>query len=378
MIIINKYIWLRNIALLSICGFLCYSILPIPPILLRLLFLGVVAITLCTNINYISRLEKCVIGFWLLNLIYFGFADKPSISYMGNISVTLLSIPLFITLGKKGVMTEKFYLLSVIVLLLSGLVYYENSKYLVLFMTNRDETTINASVIFLYILSFIVLLKNRYISYGLILICVYFLMDGAKRGNIICAIPILTLFFVLTFRNKQVKFSEKLIFIIFFLYTLSWGIKNFEQNEFLQSKLEQTIDGDSSGRDRIYKNSWKVYSESESINNLLFGYGYQATVSNNQIGNLAHNDWLEILVDHGAVGAIIYISIFILLFQRIRKEKELQKRYVLITITSVWFLKSLFSMGYTNETMFVLFLSFGYAYSTERKVITTNIVTSKY
>lgn len=361
----KKYIWLRNISLLSICGFLCYSLFPLPPITWRLLFLGTAIVAIWFNTTGLSRLEKWVIGFWGLNLVYFIasylWLDNPSTTQIGNISVTLLAFPLFGILGRKGILTERFYIIAAVLLLLSSVVYFNSLKVMLLAkFINRDDITNNASVVFLYILPFILLVRNRYISYVITIVCAYFLMEGAKRGNIVCAIPVIILFIILTFRNKQVKVFEKILFIIFFLFAVSWGAKQFAENEYLQQRVEQTMEGDSSNRDLIYANAWNAYSGSESVLNIIWGYGFDGTINHKQIGDYAHNDWLEILVDYGAIGAIFYLSIFILLYQQIRKTKDLQTKYVLIALSTIWLLKSAFSMGFTEETTFILFMLFGY------------------
>ena len=361
----KKYIWLRNISLLSICGYLCYSLFPFPPVIWRLLFLGTAILVIWPNMKSLSRLEKTVIGFWVLNLIYFFISflwlDNPSISQIGNISVTLFAIPLFMILGRKGVMTDRFYSIAVVLLLLSAMIYFESMRVFMLAkFINRDDVTNNASVVFLYILPFILLLKNRYLSYLTTLLCVYYLMEGAKRGNIICAIPVLFIFILSIFRNKQVKFYEKLVFIVFLLFATSWGVEKFVENEYLQARVEQTMEGDSSDRDVLYTNAWRTFSESENIRNMLFGYGFDGALHHPKIKAYAHNDWLEILVDYGVLGAFFYLSIFFLLFMRIRKEKDFRKYYVMITISVIWLLKSAFSMGFTGETIFILFIAWGY------------------
>lgn len=372
----KKYIWFRNISLLSICGFLCYSLFPFPPIAWRLLFLGTALATIGPNINSLTRLEKAVIGFWILNLVYFFVSylwlDNPSTTQIGNISVTLLSIPLFMTLGKKGVMTERFYSIAVVLLLLSAMIYFESMRVFMLAkFINRDDVTNNASVVFLFILPFILLLKNRYLSYLVTLICSYYLMEGAKRGNIICAIPVLFLFILSTFRNKQVKFYEKLVFIVFLLFATSWGTEKFVENEYLQARVEQTLEGNSSNRDIIYANAWKVFSESENAYNVLVGYGFDGTINHKDLNERAHNDWLEILVDYGITGIIFYCSIFLSLFSTIKKEKNLKNKYILTSVVAIWFLKSIFSMGFSGEIMSLLFILLGYV-SMPQNIISTN------
>lgn len=362
----NRYIWLRNISLLSICGYLCYSLFPIQPITWRLLLLGIAFLVVGPNFSILTRIEKTIIAFWVLNLIYFFTSYfwfvSPSTTLIGNISVSLLSIPLFMTLGRKGVMTSRFYLIAAIALVLSSFVYYKTmeAQYLANLIGGNEVSTNNGSVVFLCILPIIFVLKNRYMSYGVLLVCVYFILDSAKRGNILSTIPVLLLFFIYTFRNRQVRGYEKIIFIFFFIFAVSLGLKQFEHNEYLQMRMEQTMEGNSSGRDRIYENAWKVYSESQSMKNIILGYGFQATYYNEQIGNYAHNDWLELLVDNGIVGALLYLSILIQLFKMIRREEDIQKRYLLISVVTIWFMKSTFSMSFTGETTFILFLLFGY------------------
>lgn len=370
---IKKYFWLRNIALFSICGFLCFSLFPFPPIIWRLLFLLISLVTIIPNINGCTQLEKMVIGFCLLNIIYyfvsFLWLASPSTTQIGNISVTLLALPLFCILGRKGVFSERFIIIALISLVLSSMVYFESMRVIMIAnFINRNDITNNASVVFLYILPFIFVLKNRYISYGVILICVYYLMEGAKRGNIVCSIPIIVLFIIMTFRNKHIKVYEKLLFIIFFFFALLWGSTKFKENEYLQKRIEQTMEGNTSNRDIIYSNCWDVYTNSEHIPNLLFGYGFDGTLNHKNIGAYAHNDWLEILVDYGVIGFIFYLLIFILIYQQIRMIREIQKRYVLIALASVWLCKTAFSMGFTEETTFILFMLFGFITQKDRKL----------
>lgn len=372
----KKYVWLRNIALFSICGFLCYSLFPFPPIIWRLLFLGTAILVIWPNMKNLSSFEKTVIGFWGLNLIYFFVSylwlETPSTTQIGNISVTLLAIPFFVTLGKKGVMTDRFYSLAVILLLFSAMVYFESMRmFMFSSFIDHDDVTNNASVAFLFILPFILFLKNRYLSYFVTIVCVYFLMEGAKRGNIICAVPVLLLFILSTLRNKYVRFYEKFVFLVFLLFAISMGTKQFVENEYLQERVEQTLEGNSSNRDVIFVNAWKVFSESENIDNVIFGYGFDGTIHHENLRIRAHSDWLEILVDYGITGIIFYVSIFLSLFSMIKKEKSFKNKYILTSVVAIWFLKSIFSMGFSGEIMSLLFISLGYV-SMGKNIISTN------
>lgn len=369
----KKYIRLRNLSVLCVCGFLCYSIFPFPPVIWRLAFLATAIYTILPNVNEFTRLEKWVLGFWGVNMIYFLasflWLSNPSITLIGNISVSLFAIPFFMTLGRKGVMTDKFFNITIFILLFSSYVFYLAGKQIaVADLIRGEDATINAGVVFVLILPFILLIRNRYFAYIVTIACVYFLMESAKRGNIFCALPVIFLFIINTFRSKDVKLYEKIIFIVFFIFAISLGVKSFLQNDYLQARIEQTLEGNSSARDIIYADCWNTYISSDNVINIIFGYGYQGTVCHPRIGLYAHNDWLEILVDYGVFGIFFYLSIFSLLLKYIRKEKNLSQRHVLIAIVSIWFLKTAFSMGFTEETLFVLFIPLGYVFRRENQL----------
>ena len=137
-------------------------------------------------------------------------------------------------------------------------------------------------------------------------------------------------------------------------YVYRWVVSN----DYLMDRIEQTQEGDSSNRDRIYLNMWNKWYESDNTINYLFGYGYQGTSS---LGVSAHSDWLEILVDYGLLGILLYLMIFIALTRQILRTKNLQLKYILISASIIWFFKSVYSMGFVSPYTPILMISLGTA-----------------
>ena len=60
------------------------------------------------------------------------------------------------------------------------------------------------------------------------------------------------------------------------------------------------------------------------------------------------NDWLELLISNGAVGVILYLTIFISMIKFLRNSSlsPIMRLSAYLCIL-IWFLQSIFSMGYT-------------------------------
>ena len=123
-------------------------------------------------------------------------------------------------------------------------------------------------------------------------------------------------------------------------------IKNqFITNDAFVHRLDITLEGDSSGRDEIYSFYWDYFLYDAPIFNKLFGGGAWFT---EQLGHIkAHNDWLEMLIDHGAVGCIIYLLFWIGYWRDIRRQNRNNVTYLVgMACFIVSFCRTPFSMFY--------------------------------
>lgn len=133
----------------------------------------------------------------------------------------------------------------------------------------------------------------------------------------------------------------------------------YYNNEYLQFRMNRTLEGDSSGRDYFYSQMWNYWANSSSGLNYLFGFGFAASVK--ITGLYAHNDWLELLTMSGLFGVIIYIIFFVQLIKfSLKYSLTIQDKNIILSILLVWFLKTLFSMGYGDFGMNTILILLGY------------------
>ena len=84
----------------------------------------------------------------------------------------------------------------------------------------------------------------------------------------------------------------------------------------------------------------------------MLGSGANATI--NIAGNYAHNDWLEIAVNNGLIGIVIYVVYWISLFKTCRNAKLYPKYYlILTTFIIIVFMETLFSMSYNSQPIYI-------------------------
>lgn len=368
--ILDKFILIRNLAIFCMIGNLLYFLFPFPAIVWRLSF--VLLSLYCVYKDYVqysfSGIEKAILMFTGLNLIYFFVSylwSNPSTNTLGNTLYALLAFVMFAFLGKKGILTHKFILVSAILLTVAAIPSFYNAQQLALtkIASESDETTVNASTIFLMLLPLLFCLRNRFVS--LVLFCVYlfFLISGAKRGNILAAVIPAVLYAWMLYKENKKNVFKISVFIIAIVAVALWVKDLILSNNYLLSRYEQTLEGNTSGRDVIYSIMWNMWSGTDSIVNLLFGFGYNGTFLYSPIHKFAHNDWLEILVDFGLLGALFYAAIFISFARLYFRLDRGYPRLVCIAIVSIWFMKTLYSMGFTDEMLALMSIPFGCLFS---------------
>lgn len=365
----KRYIWIRNLATCCLCGNLLYWIFPFQPIVWRV---SLVLISLYVIFKQGNRLlcEKAVLVFAVFNLIHFFISSiwqTPSTTQIGNILCVLLPICLFSYLAEKGVVTERYISVVGIVLLASSVCYYYHERIDILNYLELDEDvdiTNNATSVFLFLLPLLFFLKNNIQKWITLLVCLFFLMDGAKRGNIIAAVIPIILF--VYFQLKDANHSQvKFLVICLAVAASSWVAYNwFIENDYLMGRVEKTMEGDSSGRDEIYIQAWNAWLNSDNIGHYLLGYGFDGTlsvISRRGEGLHAHNDWLEILVNYGLLGIVLYVYIFISFIKLIKKTPNTQIKMVMLSSLCIWLFKTAYSMGFTAGDMSLMMVGLGTA-----------------
>lgn len=183
---------------------------------------------------------------------------------------------------------------------------------------------------------------------------------ASKRGDIFaCILSVLTFFMISSQENKKNRFA-KFALTLLFLSVLGLVLFNVFLNNSVvfQNRYEQTMEGETNGRDIIYAKLWNYYLDSP-IDKKIIGYGFDA--SQRIIGGSAHNDWLEILLGEGLVGAGLFLTMTLSMFFMVfRKSLPVEKRALLGSILAILLVKSFFSMFLFSMPTVVLFVLVGY------------------
>lgn len=358
---------IRDVAVILILGNLLYFYFPIRPIIWRVSFLALAFVAFFSKDNRPTNIEKIILAFMAFNLLHFLVSYiwlTPTTTQLGNILYSMSAFLLFPYLGRRGVLSSAFFSIALILLVLAGVAYYYHAQAIaavILIDFDEDRFTNNASVIFLFLLPSLFLVKNNVLRYVVLAVCVFFIITSVKRGNILAAIIPITLLIWYSLRNSRGSIWKTLFVMAAIVALYYLGREWIVGNAYFFDRLDATLEGSTSNRDLIYASAWNTWTHSDNIITILFGYGFDGTIHHLINGYRAHNDWLEILVDYGLVGVVFYLSIFIAFYKTIRKQSDLQLKIVLIAAVSIWFMKTLYSMGFSDEYLALIAMPIGVA-----------------
>lgn len=135
-------------------------------------------------------------------------------------------------------------------------------------------------------------------------------------------------------------------------------------SDYMMSRIESTMQGNSSGRDKLYSYFWRYFTEEANALHYLIGRGANGTLE--IYYNYAHNDWLEIAVNQGLLGLIIYAFYWLVFYKTWKNAINSDAKTIFVLTILILFAKSIFSMSYGAMT-YVSASILGYALATVNK-----------
>jgi O-antigen ligase len=317
--------------------------------------------------------------FWMLlliiNSVYFivtgHYGDYWFQWYKNILFINLLYYP-FYYFASKGALVKKdmlaLFVMSIPVAIAQWFVYFVHREIIAdASSLSTNDITNNASYFFALLIPFVFLFnkKRQILAWLSVAFLFYFVLIGAKRGAILVALMSILCF--LRYQLKRSKVSAKTILGVLtgIVVVVIVAITIYQNNEYLQYRFEETQTGNSSSRDYIYTRIFNKWANADAIN-MLFGFGFIASY---QIaGNFAHNDWLELLSSCGLLGGVTYLLLFISAFMMILKAQwTFEKKWLCLTVISIWLAMTLFSMFYCNEGRYPLIILLAYLLSSKSK-----------
>lgn len=319
-----------------------------------------------------------VYGFALIvsspSTLYYPLSGKamPSYNYIKSIYLSLLPIYPFYYYTKKGYLTaERLRIWGLIFLASVTMSYFRMQRealaQLVEEGSSVEEVTNNMGYLFLSILPMLVIYRNKpLLQFATFAFVMAFLIMGMKRGAII--IGAISAIYFMWRVIKRSKGNTRFLFI-FLSVAICVGVVYFfiyemATSDYMQHRLESTMEGNSSGRDNLYSFFWHYFSDEADVLHYLIGRGANGTLE--IYYNYAHNDWLEIAVNQGVLGLVVYAFYFLEFYKTWKCATNTVAKTILALMLFIFFAMTLFSMSYADMT-FVATSVLGYALATVNK-----------
>lgn len=278
-----------------------------------------------------------------------------NLDYLKNIFWSLLPIYVFYEYARQGKLRESHMRVYSLCLLFLAIVSYLNTAIQTSDLSNFDltsqEFTANVGYSFLAILPLLFFWHKRTIwQFFFLLICFFFIIISMKRGAILIGSICFAYFLWITYRNAKGRVKVFIVLLSIVSIFVAVVIINYLilNNDYFIYRIESTLEGDSSHRDEIYMTYFTHFISETNFFKFAFGNGADATLA---IGpNYAHNDWLELAINNGCLGLMIYVWYFIALLKdsnTVRRKNQLYSKVILMVFI-IMFSSTLFSMSYAS------------------------------
>lgn len=331
---------------------------------------------------YIKGLNLLVLmftiyGFYLIlmnpSTVYYRMSgmSMASYNYIKSIYLSILPIYAFYYFSLKGYLTaERLRWWAVVFCISCVLSYYlymqKAMEKLLARGSLAEETTNNAGYLFLSLIPIWVLFRKKpLLQYAGLALCMSFILMGMKRGAI--AIGGVVVLYLIWQIIKNARGKQRTIVILLTAVLAVVGvyfvIDMMTSSDYFMQRLEATKEGNSSGRDSLYSFFWTYFTEKADAIQYLFGRGANGTLE--IYYNYAHNDWLEIAVNQGLLGIIVYAVYWKKFYSTWRQSTNIEAKTILALVGIIYFAQTLFSMSYGDMT-YVSTSVLGYALATYR------------
>ncbi len=329
--------------------------------MLVIIFIAII-VSIADCIKYSHRNEVgAILILLIVNSILFIFGDVGRHSgFYANIVLNLGIFFFSYNLSEKGRLSEKEIVVTYILLLAATSYRFFVEREEMLFERNGNQGTINLAYAFVIYMPFVFYIRNKILSILLVLFALFMVLNGAKRGAIFIFVISALYYIYIVFVKQATKYKFLYVIIaVITLFAAFYLMKDvYLNNEYLQSRLDSTLEGNTNGRDYIFRTIFNKWTTESNFFRFLFGYGFCSSID--IAGNRAHNDWLEMMATGGLLGEVVYILYWIkLLNAQLYIKDELDKKAVTL-ILIILLLKSFFSMSYCSVENMAIFLLLGF------------------
>ena len=286
------------------------------------------------------------------NVYYLGaHTSMPSYNYIKTIYLSLLPIYPFYYYSRIGLLNYNRLKCWFFVFLVSCTLTYFRMQRDVMALKNVEEITNNSGYLFLSLFPGLILFrKNSYLHFFLILFIAGFIVLGMKRGAVLIAAIVLIYYFLVLMKTSSTEKKLGVLILIASFTSLGFYFIEYRMSnsDYMMDRIYQTIEGNSSHRDDLYIYFYNHFVNEMSTVKLILGNGANATLK--LFENYAHNDWLEIAINQGVLGVLIYFLYWMLFYRTWKRTTNSVSKIGIAMFGIIYFSKTFFSMSYGDLT----------------------------
>ena len=277
-------------------------------------------------------------------------------NYMFNVYHSLLPVyAIYYYVRKDKLLMNDIFRIVIILLILNTISYWVNYRRQLLealiLGIDRDEFTSNIGYLFLSVVPLLFLMNDRRnIQYAFLMYSLYYILISMKRGAILIGFLSMIYFFIVRLKNSSKRERYIIISLTICIIVLGFYFAQsfYSSSDYFQMRLENSLSGNVSSRQEFYPKLIDYFIYNTTWIQFLLGSGADYTIR--IIGNYAHNDWLEIAINNGLLGILVYLSLFVAMFRSYKSQKNapIYIHNALFIALIIVFMKTLFSMSYAN------------------------------
>ena len=284
------------------------------------------------------------------------YRRASNFDYLKKIYMSLLPIYVFFYYSLKRSLKSRhilFYSICLLLICVANYIHGRNEALLLAMEmgSTTEGVTLNVGYSFLAVMPLLLYWNQRSaVQFSLLILTMLFIIICVKRGAILIGAICSVYFLYNTIRNASPH--KRIVVLLLSLFTVlaaGWFVINMlNSNEYFAYRVEETLAGDNSNRTTLYSTYWNHFLSETNFLRFLFGNGANATL---KIGmNFAHNDWLELIINNGILGIVIYAYYFIALYKDsiVAKRTDNIHYGVILLALIIIFCSSLFSMSYAS------------------------------
>lgn len=329
-----------------------------------------------------SPILKATILLIAMYTVYGGihFLTQEKYYYLQISLNSLVPIFLFYYFAMEGKLTSERIKIYLPILIVICILLYYRKESANLLLIDKEETTNNMGYIFITLIPYLFFYsKKPILQYLFMVIILLYLLMAMKRGAILIG-TISTI--VLLYANvRNSSRGTKFLFVIL-SFIIVFGMNKYidymmNNSEYFMLRFEETLEGNSSGRDVIYGSLWDVLLSETNPFYFYLGRGAESTLT--IIGKFAHQDWLETFCNNGLLGVVILFIFFFTFGKNVWTSKQYFPRmmfFSFVTLFITTFSKTLFSMSIQNLDLSITMLLGYFAYWISQE--TDNFETCNY